>query len=186
MAVSPITKLFGTQDAKIFELLTDPDGGPATYGPGIDVPGIKSVQLGGEIKSVQLRGDNQLLDSDAVLQLVTVTFNYAKLNFDALAVMLGGDSSTGGSDPNEYARFRQSGTDKFKYFKFEAQVVGVDEIAGDGHITLYKCKLSEFPNIGTAEEDYATFSTAASCVPRRADGVWYDLQVNQTATAISA
>jgi hypothetical protein len=186
MAISHITKLYGVVDAKIYELTADPAGGPAVYAGGIDVPGIKSVEVTGDIKSVELRGDNTLLDSDASLQKVNLKFNYAKLNLDALAVLLGGTVTDGGAGSTETATFRRTGADVFKYFKFEAKCVGVDELAGDGHIVIYKAKLAEFPQLGFAEEDYQLFSVGATAIPRRADNVWWDIVVNETAATISA
>src|SRR5690606_17319349 len=129
---------------------------------------------------------NTLLDSDSSLQTVTVTFNYAKLDLDALAVFLGGNVADTGVQPNQKATFSRVGTDAFNYFKFEAQVTGVDTVGGDGHIIIYKAKLSEFPQIGTAEEDYQTFAVTGVAVPLISTGAWFDIELNETASAISA
>ena len=187
MPISHFSKFYAVSDAKIAALTADPSGGTATYGALIDVPGIKSVTVSGDINTVELRGDNTLLDSNSTLTNLTVSFEYAKLNLDALAAMVGGTVTDGGATTLETATFRRLGTDSFSYFKFEAKTptAGVDEVAGDGHVLLYKCMLSSFPDLGMAEEDYQTFSAEAVAVPRLSDSRWLDVVLNETATAIA-
>lgn len=186
MALSHVTKVFATKDAKVSPLTADPAGGTTTYGTAIDVPGIRSVSLGGDITTVELRGDQTLLDSDSVLNNITVSFEYAKLSLDVLDVMLGGAVADGGSGSTETGTWSLLGTDTlFPTFKFEAQVVSTDNPGGDLHIVMYKCKLSDFPEVGTELDDYQTFTAAATCSPRLSDSKWMDLVINETAVAIS-
>lgn len=186
MALSHVTKVFATKDAKVSPLTADPAGGTTTYGTAVDVPGIRSVSLGGDITTVELRGDQTLLDSDSVLNNITVSFEYAKLSLDVLDVMLGGGVADTGSGSTEVATWSVLGTDTlFPTFKFEAQVVSVDTPGGDLHIVLYKCKLSDFPEVGTELDDYQTFTAAATASPRLSDSKWMDLVANETAVAIS-
>ncbi len=186
MPLSPISKLYGTDDAKIAKMTADPAGGTATYAASIDVPGIKSVTIEGDINVVELRGDHTLLDSDSVLNNITVTFEYAKLNTAVLAAVLGGSSADTGTTPNQVHTYSLLGTSSlFSNFKFEARVYAADTVGGDIHLVLYKCKLNEFPNMGTAEDDYQTFSVGASAVPRLADSKWMDIVYNETKVAIA-
>ena len=186
MPLAHFSKLYGTKDAKIAKLLTDPSGGSATYGTSIDVPGIKSVVLGGDIEVKELRGDNVLLDTDSSLSNITVTFNYAKLQLDALAVMLGGAVADSGVTPNQIAKWSLLGTDTlFANFKFSAQVFSTDFPGGDAIIELYKCKISSFPEMGTEEEDYQLLSQDATVVPRLADAKWLDISFRETTAALT-
>lgn len=187
MAISHFSKFYAVSDAKIAAVTADPSGGTTTYGSLIDVPGIKSVTISGDITTAELRGDNTLLDANSTLTGVTVDFEYAKLSLDALAAMAGGAVTDSGSGSAEVATYRRLGTDTFGYFKFEAKTptAGVDELAGDGHILLYKCMLAGFPEIGMAEEDYQIFSASATAVPRLSDSKWLDVVLNETAAAIA-
>lgn len=188
MPLSPISKLFAVSDAKISKVTADPAGGTITYGTAIDVPGIKSCTVTGDITSAELRGDNTLLDSNSTLASIEVEFEYAKLNQDALAVMLGGTVTGTGTTPSQISTYRLLNTDTFSYFKFQAKTPtgGSDSVTGDAHIVLYKCILSEFPEFGMAEEDYETFSTSAKAIPTLAttSGGWMNVVFNETAAAI--
>lgn len=187
MTISHTSKLYAVTDAKIAAVTADPSGGTTTYGSLVDVPGIKSVRIGGAVETKELRGDNRLLDANSTLQNVTLEFEYAKLNLDAIDVMLGGAVTDAGSGSTETATYRLLSSDTLGYFKFEAATptAGVDEVAGDAHILLYKCMLSGFPEFGMAEEDYQTFSVSAIAVGRLSDAKWLDVVYNETAASIA-
>lgn len=185
MPLSPVSKWFSTSDAQLAKLLTDPSGGAATYGTLTDVPGIKTVGLGFELNSVSLTGDNKELETDTTLRAVTLTFAHAKMSIDALVILLGGAATYSGTTPNQIARFRRLGADVMPYFKFEAKTPtgGVDEATGDGHILVYKAKITDY-TVPSAEQDYATFSGTARGVARVSDDFIFDVQRNETAAAI--
>lgn len=187
MALSRVTKLFAVKDAKIGKLTADPAGGTTTYATLVDVPGIRTVGISGDVNTTELRGDQVLLDSDTTLQNITVTFEYAKISLDVLVATLGGavaDASPGAG--LQTATWSLLGTDTlFTPFKFEAQVVSVDTPGGDAHLVLYKCHLSSFPQLGTELDDYQTFSIDATASPRLSDSKWIDVKLNETAAAIS-
>jgi hypothetical protein len=185
MPLSHVSKSYGTRDAKIAPLTADPAGGTATYGALIDVPGIKSVTIGGSVNEKQLRGDHQLLDTEAIIEDITITFDYAKLSQDVLDVLMGGTITDAGTTPTQTATYALLGTDSPGYFRFEAQVAAADTVGGDVHLVLYKCKITGIPDIGTAEEDFKTFSVSARAVPRLADSKWMDVVFNETAAAIA-
>jgi hypothetical protein len=181
-----ISKFYAVKDAAVFPMTADPAAGTATYGTKVDIPGIKSVTISGTVKTVELHGDHTLMDSDSVLEKLQVTFHHAKESFSVRATILGGTPSDSGSTPAQIAKWRLLGTDTlFPYYKFEAQAAGVDLGLGDGHLVLWKCKTSNFPNIGLAEDDYETFNVDAYVIPRLADAFWLDVLFNETAVAIS-
>lgn len=187
MPISHFSKLYAVSDAKIGAVTADPSGGTTTYGTLVDVPGIKSVTIGGDISTVELRGDNTLLDANSTITNITLNFEYAKLSLDALDILVGGAVTDAGTGSTETATWRLLSTDSLGYFKFEAKTptAGVDEVAGDAHILLYKCILNGFPEFGMAEEDYQTFSVSALAVGRLSDAKWIDVVFNETAAAIS-
>jgi hypothetical protein len=186
MPISRVTKLYAVKDAKIAPLLTDPAGGTPTYGEAIDVPGIKSMEISGDVEVKELRGDNQLLDSDSSLTNVTVSFPYAKLSLDVLAAQLGGDVTDAGTTPAQSTTWDLDTDARPLPFKLvgATPVGGSDQIGGDVHFTLHKCILSSFPGLGLAEEDYRTIESEARAVPLISTGKWLSVTINETAVAI--
>jgi hypothetical protein len=186
--ISHETKWFGVNDAKISKLLTDPAGGPATYGTAIDVPGMKTVGVAGEVNTNELRGDGQRIDQSSVLAGLTVSFEFAKMALDVFSVLAGGTVIDAGTAAAEKATFKLGSGDALNYFKFEAQTTGVDIPGGDGHLVVYKCILTSFPELGMAEEDFQTFSVEAACMGTIAsDGDdLFDIVLNETAIDIAA
>lgn len=190
MPISHVSKVFAVEDCKISPMTADPAGGTTTYGTAIDVPGIKSIEVKGTIETKTLRGDNTLLDADAVLTEVTLTVTHAKLSLDVLsAFFVDAPVVDSGTAPNEVATWSLTGDNsRLAPFKLEGKTPtgGTDEIDGDGHLVFAKCILSSFPDMGLPEEDYATASFETTCFPALGDGVpWMDVLLNETATAIA-
>lgn len=186
MALSHVSKLFAVVDAKMAKMTADPSGGSATYATSIDLPGIKSLEVGGQVNVKELRGDNQQLDVQVTLSNVTATVAHAKISLDALAVMIGSTVTDSGTTPNQIATMTLLGGSTFSYFKLEGKTPtgGSDSPTGDAHWVLYKCILNSFPSLGLAEEDYRTASFGVNCVPRIADSKILDGVLNETAVTI--
>lgn len=179
MAPSPVTKLYSTEDCKIQLLLTDPAGGTATYGPLIDVPGIRQVGLTPVLESKQLRGDNRELDSDTTLVACEVSWEQAKLSYEALAVFLGGTW-----DGTRYVR---KGSDYIPTWRmgWKTPTSGGDDIGGDVHFGVTKGKVTAY-TLGTAFEDYQIMSGTARCVYRASDDELFDLTPHEASTALAS
>jgi hypothetical protein len=190
MPLSHVHKVFAVEDAKITPITADAAGAVTTYGTAIDIAGIQSVEISGNIESKTLRGDNTLLDGDAVLTEITGKLNYAKLSLDVLAAMFTSLTvADSGTAPNQKTTLALTPTtSRLKAFKFEAKTPtgGVDVSTGDLHIVLYKCVLSAFPDLGMAEEDYQTGTLEFMAMPTLGTGnKWLDVVVNETAAVIS-
>jgi hypothetical protein len=186
MPLSHVSKVFAVRDAAVRPLLTDPAGGTATYGDRIDVPGIKSVTISGDIEVKELRGDNQLLDSDSTLTNVSVEFEYAKLSLDVLAVLFGNTVTDSGTTPEQIAEWELTNTSQLAPFAFEAISASADTIGGDVMIELFKVVLSSFPELGMAEEDYKTQPLSGSASPRISDGKWVRVALRESAALLGA
>lgn len=186
MPLSHVSKVFAVRDAAVRPLLTDPAGGVATYGDRVDVPGIKSVTISGDIEVKELRGDNQLLDSDSTLTNVQVEFEYAKLSLDVLAVMFANTVTDSGATPNQVSTWKLTNQTRLAPFSFEAVSASADTIGGDVLIALHKVVLSSFPELGMAEEDYKTQPLSGSAAPRISDGEWVDVSLRETAALLGA
>lgn len=187
-AISHVTKLYSVQDAKLFALLSDPDGGTPSYGPGIDAPGIQSMVIGGDIETKSLRGDNRALASNSSLTDITIDVSNAKLSLDALAVLIGGTTTDAGTAPSRTASWDLTADNAIlPPFKIEGVTPpnGVDIIGADLHWVLYCCQLSKFPQLGFAQEDYQTASFSAQANPLISTGQWISAVLNETAVAIA-
>lgn len=178
--VSPVTKLYSTEDCKIAKLLTDV-AGYATYDSGIDVPGIRQVTMTPQIESKQLRGDNRELDADSTLVAVELSFEHAKVSFEALPVFLGGTYT-----PGTTGYYDQAESNSLPYWAmgWRTPTNGVDAVGGDVHFHVTKAKITAY-TLGTAFEDYQILSGTARGVYRLADDKLFRAIVNPTAAAIS-
>lgn len=186
MPLTPVSMVYATQDAKLYPMLTDPEGGAATYGDGIDVPGIKAVALKGSMETKSLRGDNKKLATVTALTEVTAAVNHAKVSLTALAAMLGGTVTQSGVTPLQRAAWSLTGSSVPLPFMLVAKTPdnGSDLIGGSVDFGLVKCVLSSFPEIGTAEEDFAIVSFEVACDPRLSDDEWIVIGINETASVL--
>lgn len=172
-AVSPITKVYAIQHCQIAPVLTDAAGSAMTYGTWIDVPGIKSLEIGGDMDSKELRGDNRLLDKQSLITGITASFEHAKLSLDVLAIMLGGDVE---NDTDE-ATWSLLKTAAPLDFGLSAVSAAGDAPGSVVRFVLSKCALSGFPDIGLAEEDYRVVSAELDVKPPTGTNEWVDVKI---------
>lgn len=170
MPIDHNTRWYAVDDAKIAKLTADPTGGSPTYATALDVPGIKSVGISGDVNSTELRGDGQRLDQSSKLTGLSLTFEFAKASFDIFSMLAGGTVADTGAPGAEIATWELGGSDTMSYFLFEAQTKGVDTIGGDGKFRLWKCIITSFPELGFADEDYQTFSVEAAAMRLNSTG----------------
>ena len=186
MPLSHVTKVFAVSDCKVAKVLTDVAGGTTTYGTAIDVPGIKSVKIEGDVETKQLRGDNSLLDSDTVLTNVKATLQHAKLSLDVLAMMMTQTVTDSGTTPSQKSELDIigggfAGAVRFAPFKLVAVSATADPIGGNAGFTLWKAVLAGFPNMGLEEEDYRIGDFPVNAMPRLSDGKWITPGIYETA-----
>lgn len=150
-----VIKVFAVEDAKLRRVVTDPDAGPATYGPALDIPGIKQAVISGDVNTVRLKGDNRTMEADTTVGDLTCTFDHAKLSFDVLEVMLGASSASTGVAPNTSEALTYAADDVFGEFVLEFRTPRYSD-GSDVHMRTAVLKLSSFPEFGMVEEDYKT------------------------------
>ncbi len=188
MPLSRVTKLYSVQDAKIAPLTADPSTGTPTYGTPLDVPGIQTMEISGDVEVKTLRGDNIKLDSNSTISNIQVQVTHAKLSLDVLAAILGGTVTDSGTTPAQKSVWDlTSTTATLPPFKLEGVTPpnGVDIVGGDLHWVLHKLTLSAFPDLGFAQEDYRVVSFTADASPLISNGKWISATINETAAAIS-
>lgn len=185
--LSRVTQVYAVQDAKISPLLTDPAGGAATYGTPIDVPGIKSFEISGDVEVKKLRGDNGPLATRSALTNIQVAITNAKLSLDVLTAIIGGTVTDSGTTPAQKSIWALSpATATLPPFKLEGATPanGTDLIGGDLHWILNRCSLTAFPALGFAEEDFRIASFTAAADPLISTGAWISAVLNETAIPI--
>jgi hypothetical protein len=188
MPLSPVTKLYSVQDAKIAALTADPATGSPTYGALIDVPGIQTMEISGDIETKTLRGDNVKLDSNSTLTNIQVKVDHAKLSLDVLVAILGGTVTASGTTPAQKSVWDLTSLSAtLPPFKLEGVTPsgGVDQVGGDMHWTLHKLVLTAFPDLGFAQEDYRIVSFTADASPLISTGKWISGTINETAAAVA-
>lgn len=185
MPQTTVTKVFAAKDAKLWPLTADPSAGSPTYGTGIDVPGLKTVTISGDVNKVDLRGDNTLLDSASSIQNITVAMEFAKLSLDILAAITSAATASTGTDPNSSATWTLLGTSSLNYVGLTAVAVGADPISGDVTFSVYKMLLSSFPEMGLEEEDYKTSSIEFAAMPLISNSKWIGTAIRGGTLAVA-
>jgi hypothetical protein len=185
IASQGITKVYAVQHAQIATLLTDAVGAAATYGEWFDVPGIKSLVLSGDMDTKQLRGDNRLIDQEAMITGLTAKFENAKLSLQNLAVMLGGTvgvRTAGATSAYAGTGWGLASTASPKSFGLRAISATADAPGGAVAFVMSKCALSGFPEIGAAEEDYQIVSGEVNVNPPTGTSPWLDVIIMDSYT----
>jgi hypothetical protein len=170
MALQHKTKWFGARDAKIAPVTADTPAG-ITYGTRIDVPGIKTFGITGDVNSTELRGDNRQLAADSTVGAINVAFGWAMFDLDILLAILGGELEDQGVSPTQRTVWGFDGGEALPPFGFWCQAAGTDFIGGGGYICLAKVTLTSFPEMGMEEEDYRTPTGEGTAVKPIATGV---------------
>lgn len=183
MPLSHTTRLFAVTDAKISKMLTDPPAGTPTYGPSVDVPGIKSIPVDFDFVTADLTGDNRRLDQESVVMGAKIGINFAKLQLDLLAMMLGGTVTDSGVTPAQVATYSRLGTGTLGYWKIEATPSGGDVGIGDVHLVFHKCKLLDW-KLGLVEGNYQMMNGQASAFYTTSTDKLFDIIENETPVAI--
>jgi len=187
MALPTVSKLLELEDVKIAPLTDDPEGGSATYGTLVDIPGIVKLGIKPVVEKKELQGDNQVMDIWTKVKAIEINFEHVKLSLDVLKIMLGGTVTATGESPNQIQTYSLTADDKPGYFKLEGRVVYVEEGLGDVHFVTYKCLADDPPSWEVSDQsgDFATVSGKATAIPRKADGKIFDIIFNESAEPIS-
>jgi len=180
MPLQKETVVLGINDAKISPIAVDTSAA-LTYEAGVDVPGITNLKLTPTFIEKQLKGDESVLDTYAKLEQIDWSIEHGVISLDALAIMIGGEVTSGGATPNQTQTFSLTKDDLPKYFKLEAKTDYTD--VGDAHFTLFKCKCTSFDYTLQGEE-YATISASGKAIPTTKDGKVKDIVFNETAQDI--
>lgn len=169
---------FGVKDCIIAPVLTDPSGGAMTFGTEVDVPGILSVTVGGNVSNKTLRGDNTILASRSTVSEVTATVEHSVLSLDVLAELFGGTVTQGSTDNRSYFDAPDGTTPPpFKLEAICAAGENGDEAFG---LIIFKCVLASFPAPNVQDDEFSTFTFDVTGVAPIGTDPSYRYVVNDT------
>lgn len=150
--------LKGARDAALFSLITD-DASELTYGTGFDVT-IQELSINPDIETVELPGDDIILDIFSKLKQITGTIKFAKVHTAALSLLWGATEGTTSSTRT----LTISGDDLPGYFKIVAKVAYT---GGSSNavclLHLFKVKMTNIEFSGN-QDDYWQFSADFSAI----------------------
>lgn len=179
MTLTHVSKVFAVRDGKIRPMIAD-NGGATTYATALDVPGLKSVGISGDVNTKELRGDNALLDSQTTITSLKVEFEFAKIDLDVLKSVAGGAVVDSGVTPNQVASWQMGGQTLLPYFGFECLSIGADTIGGSVGFRFPKVVLNGFPDLGLAEEDFQTVKIGGAPIPALSGKPWIEVFLHET------
>lgn len=187
MPLPTTVKLMELSDAKIAKMINDTGSGP-TYDTTIDLPGIVKIGVAPKAETKKLYGDSKLLDIYQKTTEVELDVECAQLSLDAMEVLLGGSVTQSGTTPNQTATYSLTAADSTPpYFKLEGQWLYAGDGVGDVHIVLYKCKVTDPPQmeVNDASGNFGTVKFKAIAIPAASNNKWFDIVVNETAQPIA-
>jgi hypothetical protein len=189
MTLQRFSRVLSVDDCRMSKLLTEPGTGigAATYSASVDAVGIRNISWTPTYKSLELRGDNQVLDTDVIPGVVTGKMEWAKINFDVLTLLWGATIGDTGVTPNQVSKLSLIGGQLPVYFKLEAQCKTTDFATqpGDVHFTLFKCKIVTGPDEIMTDADYGLQTITFKAVQPRSTDPWALITFNETAAAVA-
>lgn len=182
--------LMELRDVKVAPLLTDPASGTATYGDYVDLTGALSLKVTPKMESKTLYGDSTIMDTYSRTTSVDFTASNSVVSFDGLKVLMGGNVEKTGESGTEKITYSMSAANATPgYFKIEGKwdYASTDNTVKDAHVVLYKCRVTEAPEftINDTSGDFGNCEFTGTAVPTNADGKWWDMTLNATATEIA-
>lgn len=187
MPLPTTVKMMELADAKIAKLTADSGTAP-TYDVSVDLPGVTKITVSPKAETKKLYGDSKLLDVYQKTTEVELDVECAELSLDAIKVLLGGTVTTSGTTPNETVTYSLKAENSTPpYFKLEGQWLYAGDGIGDVHIVLYKCKVTDPPQVevNDASGNFGTVKFKAIAIPADSNGSWYEIVLNESKTAIS-
>lgn len=181
--------LMELRDVKVAPLLTDPVSGTTTYGDFVDLTGALSLQVTPQMESKTLYGDSTIMDTYSRTTSINFTASNSVVSFDGLKVLMGGNVTKSGTEGNEKITYSMSAANATPgYFKIEGKwdYASTDNTVKDAHVVLYKCRITEAPEftINDTSGDFGNCEFTGTAVPTNADGKWWDMTLNASATEI--
>lgn len=184
MPVPATTFTFDVADAAVWPLLTDPIGGPATYGTQIDVPGVNNVSVEPEFISAVLKGDAKTLARRARIDSFNFSVGYSLLSTELISVLYDGtQTESAGSEPST---LEISGGGSLPYVMFGFSILDVE--VGVGCINVYglKCQVTGGNLFEQSTESFGGRSFQMSAIPLLSTNRMFKTMIHPTVTPLAA
>jgi len=193
MPLTTTTYVYGVDDLYLYPITAD-SSSSYTLGTGIDVQGVKSINLDLTYDQKELSGDEVILDVHSKIKKAEFSIDYALLNLDVLKNAMGGQLVASGTTPNMKQTLSLMSNNSPGYVQLHAQISGVDSLQACAslNLVLFKCRITASP-IGGSEGDYAKcslsgssfFTTKTFTRNSVTKGIIIDLILNETLQAAS-
>lgn len=164
---------YSVKEAYIFPLSTDDSTSGLTYGQGVKIEGVQTVNVTKNYTTERLAGDDSVIALEKSLESVELEIEHAKVSHEVLEILEGGTQSTSGSTPNDISTYQLAGADQASYFKLVFRVSKIGKPDADVLLTFFKCSAGTISNSST----YAAFgenSFSAEAVRTETTGVTTD------------
>ena len=158
MALTTTSGLFGVQDCQIAPITADIAGSAVTYSTALDVPGIKTIKTDLNVKTVDNRGDEAILDTEENIEYMDVSWENAEVPLDVLAAINGGTVTNSGTAGTEKNAYLFAGAQTSGYFKLLVKPKRGYTEAGVKDVLLEIFKVRGTLNVTLVGESYATVS----------------------------
>lgn len=195
MTLSTVTHLIGLDDCKIFEVTAD-SASSYTCGSAIDISGVKTLKLSLRVDEQELTGDNKILDIWSKVIGAEFELSFAKMDFSALAVILGADVVASGTTPSQKQTLSILGGNTASYFQLQGLILGTDtgSSVNSARLAVMKCKINAKDLLDASERGVQTFTMKgkASFTNKtfsrnsQTDNLLLDYVLAETAETISA
>ncbi len=153
--------------AALFPITGDTSGGAYTVGVGLEIPGIRKLEVKPDMMKDELYGSARILDVYSKAKKATFSVENAVLSLDVLEAITGGTSISTGTSPNEQREFIWSSDDQIPYFSLVCKCnYQGGELAGgvgDSLFWLWKVKMENF-SVGLKMDGYAIASFDGSAI----------------------
>lgn len=178
------TYTFDVADAKIWPMVSDTIGSNATYGTGIDVPGVNSVTVAPEFISAVLKGDSKTLARRARIDSFAFTCGYSLLSVEVLGALWAAQVTTPATTTDAQV-LEVSGAGSLPYFGFGFQIL--DAEVGVGSVNVYGLKVQVTGGniFDQSTDSFGGRSFQCSAIPTFGDNKMFRVKLHPTATPLS-
>ena len=165
MTLAKTSGLFGVKECQIATMTADVVGSATTYAAALDVPGIKAVKFDPNVKSVDNKGDEVILDTEENTEYIDVSFENAEVSLDVIAAINGGTVTTSGTAETEKNVYMYAGTQTSSYFKLFIKPKRGDTVAGIDDVLFELFKVRGTLSVTPVSEGWATCSFKGKGTP---------------------
>jgi len=154
-------KPYGLKDLKVRSWSS------GSLGAAVDLPAAALLKFSTKRDSAKAEGDDRTVAVASNVKEVEFELKSSILPLDALAVMTGVTVTDSGTTPNQVKRYAPKVGAMAPYFLIEGKALS--ESGGDFHGKVYKCKVTDDPDVGLENGKFADVSLKGTGIGVTAD-----------------